>query len=62
MGANFKLLPKVENIEFALHEGMRIAQDIAYCVDWESWKKKAKVIGGVSFDENDPALEPPEDL
>lgn len=46
-------------------EGMRNAQDVAYCADWHKFEPKMRVIGGVEFPDDIPpneVNEPPEDV
>ncbi len=51
-------------LEKDLHQGMRNAQDIAYCADWEAWSRPPRVIGGLEFDAliADEVFEPLEDF
>lgn len=67
LGDNYALITKglkQKDIQTMMYDGMRIAQDIAYAIqDWEGWDKaKKKVVGGLEFDEDDPADEPEEDF
>lgn len=48
-GDNFELLQCKDSARLVT-EGMRRAQDIAYCVDWELYREKpVKYIGGLEF-------------
>lgn len=37
-------------LESDLFKGMRNAQDIAFCADWEAWSRPPRIIGGLEFD------------
>lgn len=67
LGEHFGLITKGINqkeLVAMLFEGMRNAQDIAYCINnWEAWDQpKKKLVGGLQFDEDDDANEPEEDF
>lgn len=50
LGDNAELFLAMPGYEAKVKEGMRRAQDIAYCVDWGKYvEKPMKIIGGLAF-------------
>lgn len=46
----FNEYKNTSELESDLFKGMRNAQDIAFCADWESWSRPPRIIGGLEFD------------
>ena len=62
LGKNFDVFFDKDTEEL-LHQGMRSAQDIAYCTDWHKFEPKMKKIGNLEFPEDvDAPDEPLEDF
>ena len=51
-----------DNQEAMLWEGVRNAQDISYCVNWEKYDPKTRSIGQIDFPINVDPDEPDEDF
>lgn len=61
LGENYEVFSCAEQ-EKLLWEGMRNAQDIAFCADWSVFDPKMKKIGQIEFPENADPDEPEEDF
>src|SRR3546814_19796177 len=60
LGGNYKLFSCVGQ-EKMLWEGMRNAQDIAFCADWTKFDPKMKKIGQLEFPEDAVDVDEPEE-
>lgn len=64
LGDNYDLFSCEEAVQL-LWAGMRNAQDIAYCTDWQTFEPKTKSIGGLEFSAiipDEEIIEPEEDV
>ncbi len=61
-GENLPLLTDgVDNIHERLYSGVRLAQDIAYNIDWQKWNEKGRIIGGLEFSPDLKIIDEPEE-